>query len=67
MTSTVFWVAAGALVVLFVAWRLRRANHTLDTILREERERADLEPAPGVHDADDEPVSHRSGRHRKRN
>ncbi|GGS17622.1 MULTISPECIES: hypothetical protein [Actinokineospora] len=49
---TTFWIVAAALVVLYAAWRLRRANHTLQTILREERDR--VEPAQG-----DEPVSHR--------
>jgi hypothetical protein len=66
MTSTMFWIAAAAVVVLFAAWRLRRANHTLNTILREERDHTDLEPAPGVYDTADEPVSHKPGRHRKR-
>ncbi|MGW5050701.1 hypothetical protein [Actinokineospora sp. NPDC004072] len=51
---TTLWIVAAALVVLLVAWRLRRANHTLETILREERERADPEPAPA-----DEPIPQR--------
>lgn len=63
MTTAVFWIAAGAVLVLLAIWRLRRAHHTLDTILREERSRTDLEPAPGPLD---EPVSHKQGRHRKR-
>ncbi|GAA4410978.1 hypothetical protein GCM10023148_02870 [Actinokineospora soli] len=49
------WIAAGALIALLVAWRLHRANHTLQTILREERDRPDPEPAPGT---SDEPVTH---------
>lgn len=60
MATTMLWIAAGALIVLFAAWRLRRANHTVETILREERERADLEPA-----AVDDPEPQRAGRHRK--
>ena len=59
MATTVFWIAAGVLIALFVVWRLRRANQAVETILREERDR---EPAP---DSSDEPVTHERGRHRK--
>lgn len=39
MTATL-WIVAAALIAAFLIWRLRRANQTLSTILREERERA---------------------------
>ncbi|MGQ0839691.1 hypothetical protein [Actinokineospora sp.] len=42
---TALWIATTAIVMTFVGWRLRRADHTVSTILREERERTDLEPA----------------------
>lgn len=64
MATTVLWIAAGVALALLIVWRLRRANHALNAILREERERTDVEPAP--FDAMDEPVSHKPGRHRKR-
>lgn len=38
MTATL-WIVAAALLAAFLIWRLRRANQTLSTILREERER----------------------------
>jgi hypothetical protein len=39
------WSVMATLIATFIVWRLRRANHTLSTILREERERVDdLEP-----------------------
>ncbi|MDQ3404834.1 MAG: hypothetical protein M3548_15830 [Actinomycetota bacterium] len=40
---TALWVMAATAVIAFAVWRLRRANHTLATILYEERER-DAEP-----------------------
>lgn len=56
--TTALWLLAATAVVVFVIWRLRRANHTLETILREERDRS---PAPVS--TDDEP--HEVGRHRR--
>lgn len=56
--TTALWLLAATAVAVFLVWRLRRANHTLDTILREERERP---PVPL--NTDDEP--HEVGRHRR--
>ncbi|HVK21454.1 MAG TPA: hypothetical protein VM677_08865 [Actinokineospora sp.] len=57
--ATALWVVTVALLAAFIIWRLRRANHTLSAILREEPAVADLEPAEPV-----QPV-HRIGRHRR--
>ncbi|WP_026423809.1 hypothetical protein [Actinokineospora inagensis] len=63
--DTALWIGAAAIVVAFIVWRLRRASTTLDTILREERERADPEPAEP--DFDEFGAHHSVGRqHRRR-
>jgi Sec-independent protein translocase protein TatA len=39
------WIILAGVVILVATWRLRRAGNTLDTILREERERSEHEEA----------------------
>ncbi|SDC73278.1 hypothetical protein [Actinokineospora iranica] len=60
--ATALWTVAAAVAALLVIWRLRRANLTVSTILREERARTEAEPVDERH-YEDEP--HRVGRHRK--
>ncbi|MBM7771293.1 beta-lactamase regulating signal transducer with metallopeptidase domain [Actinokineospora baliensis] len=44
--ATALWIVAAVVAVAVIVWRLRRANTTLETILREERERTEpVEPA----------------------
>ncbi|HET9142094.1 hypothetical protein [Actinophytocola sp.] len=38
---TALWISLGAVLVLLLVWRLRRAAGVLDRILREERERTE--------------------------
>ena len=59
MATTALWVLTAAIVVAILVWRLRRASHTLETILRDERER---DPEPARADTDDE---HREVGHRR--
>lgn len=40
---TAWWISLAAVVALLLTWRLRRAAKLLDRILREERDRPDLE------------------------
>ncbi len=68
--ATALWIVLGALALALVVWRLRRAQGTLSSILREERERTDAERAAGSfgeddHEAADEPEPHQVGRHRR--
>lgn len=44
MATTVLWIAIAAVIAVLLVWRLRRANATLETILREERDRTDSDP-----------------------
>jgi hypothetical protein len=55
---TALWIVTAVVFAAFLIWTLRRANQTLSTILREERERA-----PEV-DAE-EPIPHHFGKHRQ--
>ena len=45
---TALWIGLGGIVALLLIWRLRRAAKLLDQIVREERERPDLEVPPPV-------------------
>ena len=45
---TALWIGLGVIVALLLTWRLRRAAQLLDRIVREERERPDLEVPPQV-------------------
>ncbi|WP_156893276.1 hypothetical protein [Actinokineospora enzanensis] len=70
--ATALWIVTAVLAGAFIVWRLRRANTTLNTILREERERtgpAEFDdefeeiPAPRAAARTGEP--HRAGRERR--
>ena len=40
---TALWIILAGVVILLASWRLRRASKTVDAILREERQRSELE------------------------
>ncbi|GAA2988989.1 hypothetical protein [Actinokineospora diospyrosa] len=71
--ATALWIVAAVVAVAVIVWRLRRANTTLETILREERERTEpVDTEPGddegpeaeLAEPDDQP--HSVGRQRWR-
>ncbi|MGH3861940.1 hypothetical protein [Actinokineospora sp.] len=55
---TAVWIVTAVVFAAFLIWRLRRANQTLSTILREERERT-------VEADVDERTPHHLGKHRR--
>ncbi|GAA3024863.1 hypothetical protein [Actinokineospora globicatena] len=62
--ATALWIVAALVAVAILAWRLRKANTTLETILRTERDRVD--PVDDDTDESDDPAEepHSVGRDR---
>lgn len=64
---TALWISLAVVVVLFLAWRLRKASKRVDQILREERERPVDEGARDEGAPDDGAVQHDESRAEHRN
>ncbi|SES46640.1 hypothetical protein [Actinokineospora terrae] len=64
--ATALWIVAAVVAVAIIVWRLRKADTTLETILREERAR--VEPVDDDPDEIEEPIDepHSVGRSRRR-
>lgn len=62
---TALWISLVVVVALLLTWRLRRATKVLDRILREERERPDVE-ASEVPEAPEVPDVPPHAEHRNR-
>lgn len=58
---TALWISLAGVVILLLAWRLRKASGKLERILREERERTEQDSATQGHLSDVE-VEERSRR-----